>query len=359
VRAAVLQSIEDGKIEIRDDVSVVGPGPGEVHIKVRAAGVCHSDLSARTGGLPQPVPAILGHEAAGDVIAVGEGVEDLAPGDRVIANWLPACGTCYYCVRHEPYLCVAHVMMAYVVPRFVVGDIPTFGMAGCGAFAEEMVVPRPGAVKIGDDVPYEIAALVGCGVMTGVGSVFNTAKVEPGSTVAVIGCGGVGIAAIQGARVAGASVIIGVDLAEAKHEAALRFGASHATTPDGLSDLLTEVTGGEGVDYAFEVVGLPQTIRAAWTAARRGGTVVIVGAGRADQQVEFSPFDLLFEGKNILSSLYGNADVQRDYPRILDLWRAGRIDLAGMISHRLRLDEVDGALDALGRGDVIRQVIVY
>jgi S-(hydroxymethyl)glutathione dehydrogenase/alcohol dehydrogenase len=309
--------------------------------------------------LPQPVPAILGHEAAGDVIAVGEGVEDLAPGDRVIANWLPACGTCFHCVRHEPYLCVAHVMMAYVVPRFIVGDTPTFGMAGCGAFAEEMVVPRPGAVKIDDDVPYEIAALVGCGVMTGVGSVFNTARVEPGSTVAVIGCGGVGIAAIQGARVAGASVIIGVDLAEAKHEAALRFGATHATTPDGLSDLLTEVTGGQGVDYAFEVVGLPQTIRDAWAAARRGGTVVVVGAGRADQQVEFSPFELLFEGKNILSSMYGNADVQRDYARILDLWRAGRIDLEGMISHRLRLDEVDSALDALGRGDVIRQVIIY
>jgi S-(hydroxymethyl)glutathione dehydrogenase/alcohol dehydrogenase len=359
VRAAVLQSIEDGKIEIHDDVSVVGPGPGEVHIRVRAAGVCHSDLSARTGGLPQPVPAILGHEAAGDVIAVGDGVEDLSPGDRVIANWLPACGTCYYCVRHEPYLCVAHVMMAYVVPRFIVGDTPTFGMAGCGAFAEEMVVPRPGAVKIGDDVPYEIAALVGCGVMTGVGSVFNTAKVEPGSTVAVIGCGGVGIAAIQGARVAGASVIVGVDLAPAKHEAALRFGATHATGPDDLSDLITEVTGGEGFDYVFEVVGLPQTIRAAWTAARRGGTVVIVGAGRADQPVEFNPFELLFEGKNILSSMYGCADVQRDYARILDLWRAGRIDLAGMISHRLRLDEVDGALDALGRGDVIRQVIIY
>jgi len=359
VRAAVLHSIEDGKISVRDDVVAVGPGPGEVRIRVRAAGVCHSDLSARTGALPQPVPAILGHEAAGDVIAVGDGVDDLTVGDRVIANWLPACGSCRSCLRQEPYLCMEHVMMAYVQPRFLAGDTPVFGMAGCGAFAEEMVVPRPGAVKIADDVPYEVAALVGCGVMTGVGSVINTARVEPGSTVAVIGCGGVGIAAIQAAHVSGAAVIVGVDTVESKHEVARRFGATHSVAPDELADLSAKLTAGEGFDYAFEVVGAPQTIRAAWSAARRGGTVVVVGAGRADQQVEFSPFELLFEGKKLLASLYGCADVRRDYARILDLWRAGRLDLTGMISHRLRLDDVDGALDALGRGDVIRQVIVY
>src|SRR5690242_19817259 len=146
VRAAVLHSIEDGKISIRDDVEAVGPGPGEVRIRVRAAGVCHSDLSARIGTLPQPAPAILGHEAAGDVVAIGDGVDDLAVGDRVIANWLPACGSCRSCLRHEPYLCVEHVMLAYVRPRFLASDGPVFGMAGCGAFAEEMVVPRAGAV---------------------------------------------------------------------------------------------------------------------------------------------------------------------------------------------------------------------
>jgi S-(hydroxymethyl)glutathione dehydrogenase / alcohol dehydrogenase len=208
-------------------------------------------------------------------------------------------------------------------------------------------------------VPYEVAALVGCGVMTGVGSVINTARVEPGSTVAVIGCGGVGIAAIQGARVAGAAVIVGVDTVDAKHDIARRFGATHAVRPQDLTELSAELTGGEGFDYAFEVVGIPQTIRAAWSAARRGGTVVVVGAGRADQDVTFSPFELLFEGKKLLASLYGCADVGRDYDRLLALWRAGRLDLAGMISHRLRLDDAGDALDALGRGDVVRQVIIH
>jgi S-(hydroxymethyl)glutathione dehydrogenase / alcohol dehydrogenase len=359
MRAAILHSIGDEKFEIRNDVTVIGPAPGEVRIRVKAAGVCHSDLSARDGGLPQPVPAVLGHEAAGEIIEIGDGVDDLAVGDRVIANWLPACGTCSSCVRGEPYLCMTLVMMGYVQPRFMAGDTPLIGMAGLGAFAEEIVVPAIAAVKIGDDVPYEVAALVGCGVMTGVGAVVNTAGVRPGETVVVIGCGGVGIAAIQGARLSGATTIVAVDTVEAKHEVARRFGATHAVTPDGLSDLSTEVTAGEGFDYAFDVVAIPQTLRAAWTAARRGGAVVVVGAGRIEHQVEFSPFELLFEGKRILSSLYGSADARRDYARLLDLWRIGQLDIAGMISHRLRLDDVSDALAALGRGDVIRQVVIH
>ena len=359
MRAAVLHSIGDDKLDIRDDVTVLGPGPGEIRIRVRAAGVCHSDQSARGGGLPQPVPAVLGHEAAGDVLEAGAGVDDLAPGDRVIVNWLPACGTCAECRRGEPFLCLTHVMAGYAMPRFMVGDLPVFGMAGCGAFAEEMVVPRIGAVQIDPDVPYEVAALVGCGVMTGVGAVVNTARVRPGDSVVIIGCGGVGIAAVQGARLSGAAVIAAVDTVPAKLDVAHRFGATHAVTPDQLSDLSTEITGGEGFDYAFDVVAVPQTLRTAWTAARRGGTVVVVGAGRAEHQVEFSPFELLFEGKKIIPSLYGSADPPRDFPRLIALWRAGRLDLEGMVSHRLRLEQVDDALAALGRGDVIRQVIVH
>jgi S-(hydroxymethyl)glutathione dehydrogenase/alcohol dehydrogenase len=305
------------------------------------------------------MPAILGHEAAGDVVEVGDGVTGLAEGDKVIVNWLPPCGACAACLRGQPYMCMTHVIAAYIEPRFKVGETPAFGMAGCGAFAEELVVPAEGAVKIADDVPYEVAALVGCGVMTGVGAVINTAKVEPGATVAVIGCGGVGIAAIQGARLSGAAVIVGVDPVEAKHEVARRFGATHAVHPDKLGELSAELTGGEGFDYAFEVVGAPQTIRTAWGAARRGGTVVIVGAGRADQQVEFTPFELLFDGKKMLASLYGAADVRRDYARMLGLWRAGLLDLEGMITQRLKLDDLDQGLAALGRGDVIRQVIIH
>lgn len=358
MRAAVLHALGDDKFDIRDDVTVLGPGPGEIRLRVRAAGVCHSDQSARDGGLPQPLPAVLGHEAAGDVLEVGEGVEDLAPGDRVIVNWLPSCGTCSECKRGEPYLCMTHVMMGYAMPRFMAGDLPVFGMAGCGAFAEEMVVPRIGAVQIEPDVPYEVAALVGCGVMTGVGAVINTAQVRPGESVVVIGCGGVGIAAIQGARLSGAAVIVAVDTVPEKLEVARRFGATHAVAPAGLSDLSTEVTGGEGFDYAFDVVAVPQTLRTAWVAARRGGTIVVVGAGRAEHQVEFSPFELLFEGKRIIPSLYGSAYPPRDFPRLIALWRAGRLDLEGMVSHRLRLEQVGDALAALGRGDVIRQVIV-
>jgi S-(hydroxymethyl)glutathione dehydrogenase/alcohol dehydrogenase len=357
VRAAVLHDLGE-KLDIRDDVTVLGPGPGEIRIRVRAAGVCHSDQSARDGGLPQPMPAVLGHEAAGDVLEVGDGVDDLAPGDRVIVNWLPSCGTCAECRRGEPFLCMTHVMTGYAVPRFMAGDLPIFGMAGCGAFAEEMVVPRIGAVPIEADVPYDVAALVGCGVMTGVGAVINTARVRPGDSVVVIGCGGVGISAVQGARVAGAAIIAAVDTVPAKLDVALRFGATHAVTPDRLSDLVTEITEGEGFDYAFDVVALPQTLRTAWNAARRGGTIVVVGAGRAEHQVEFNPFELLFEGKKIIPSLYGSAYPPRDFPKLIALWRAGRLDLTGMITHRLRLEQVDEALAALGRGDVIRQVIV-
>ena len=359
MRAAVLHSIDAEKMDLRDDVEAVGPGPGQVRVRVRAAGVCHSDLSARNGGLPQPMPAILGHEAAGDVVAVGDGVTGLAEGDKVIVNWLPPCGACASCLRGQPYMCMTHVIAAYIEPRFKVGETPAFGMAGCGAFAEELVAPAEGAVKIAGDVPYEVAALVGCGVMTGVGAVINTAKVEPGASVAVIGCGGVGISAIQGARLSGAAVIVGVDPVEGKHELARRFGATHAVHPDKLAELSAEITGGEGFDYAFEVVGAPATIRTAWSAARRGGTVVIVGAGRADQQVEFTPFELLFDGKKMLASLYGTADVRRDYARLLGLWRAGRLDLEGMITHRLKLDDLDQGLAALGQGDVIRQVIIH
>ncbi len=321
MRAAILHTIGEEKLDLRDDVEV------------------------------------LGLEAAGDVLEVGPGVDDLAPGDRVAVNWLPACGVCAHCRRGETYLCLTHVMAGYVIPRFTLGDEQVFGMAGCGSFAEEMVVPRAGAVKIDDDVPYEVAALVGCGVTTGVGAVINTAGVRPGDTVVVIGCGGVGIAAIQGARLAGAAVIVAVDTVAARHDAARRFGATHTAGPDDLSDVRAAVVP-EGFDHSFDVVAVPRTLRAAWSVTRRGGSVIVVGAGRAEDQAVFSPFELLFEGKRILPSLYGSAEPHRDFPRLLALWRAGRLDIEGMISRRLRLDQAGAALAALGSGDVIRQVIV-
>jgi len=359
VRAAVLNAIGDDKLDLRDDVATVDLAPGEVRIRVRAAGVCHSDLSAINGTLPTIAPGILGHEASGEVVEVGGDVTDLVPGDRVILCWVPPCGSCAACRRGQPHLCIVHVMQAYARPRFTVGGVPGFGMAGCGTFAEELVVPQEGAVKIPADTPFDIAALIGCGVTTGVGAVINTARVEPGSSVVVIGCGGVGVAALQGARLSGAAIIVGVDPVLAKHELARRFGATHTATPEDLPALTAELTGGEGFDYAFEVVGAAATIRAAWQATRRGGTTVVVGVGSMEQKVEFSAFELLFDGKALLGSLYGSADVRRDYPRLLGLWRAGRLDLDGMISRRLGLDDVNDALDALKGGEVVRQVILF
>jgi S-(hydroxymethyl)glutathione dehydrogenase/alcohol dehydrogenase len=359
IQAAVLNATGDTAVRVRDDVTTVGPGAHEVKVRIRAAGICHSDLSAMNGTLPQPVPAVLGHEASGEVIEVGDGVTDLAVGDRVIVAWIPPCGACRNCLRGQPYLCTIHVKQAYVRPRFVIGGSPGFGMAGCGTWAEEVVLPRAGAVRIDPDVPFEIAALIGCGVMTGVGAVINTAKVEPGASVVVFGCGGVGISAIQGARLAGASVIVGVDPVPVKHELAERFGATAATTPEGLAALAAELGLGKGFDYAFEVVGRPETIRAAWASTRRGGTTVIVGAGSTERTVTFSPSELLFDGKQLLSSLYGSADVRRDYDRVLGLWRAGRLDLAGMISARLSLADVNDGIQALHGAEVVRQLVIF
>jgi S-(hydroxymethyl)glutathione dehydrogenase/alcohol dehydrogenase len=358
VRAAVIDAYGQDKAEIRDDVEAIAPAPGHVKVRMRSTGVCHSDLSAMAGILPAALPAVLGHEGAGEVLEVGEGVTRVKPGDRIVVAWVPPCGSCKTCLRGEPNLCMELTMAAYGSPNFSVGGNGFFGMAGTGTFAEEMTIPQAGCIPLADDVPFEIGALIGCGVMTGVGAALNTAKVRPGSSVAVIGCGGVGISAIQGARLSGASLIVAVDTVPDKLEVARRFGATHAVTPDRLSDLVTEITGGEGFDYAFDVVALPQTLRTAWTAARRGGTVVVVGAGRAEHQVEFNPFELLFEGTRIIPSLYGSAYPPRDFPRLIALWRAGRLDLEGMVSHRLRLDQIDDALAALGRGDVIRQVII-
>jgi S-(hydroxymethyl)glutathione dehydrogenase/alcohol dehydrogenase len=360
MRAAVLHAVGDERLDLRDDVTVIGPGPGEVRVRVRAAGVCHTDLSAQLGLIPQSLPSVLGHEGAGEVVAVGQGVTDLGEGDHVILNWVPPCGTCSSCRRGQPYYCITHVINAFIQPRFLVGQTPAFALVGCGVFAEEVVVHRQGAVKIADDVPFEVAALIGCGVMTGVGAAINSAAVQPGDAVVVIGCGGgVGLSVIQGARIAGASVIVGVDTVASKLDIAHRFGATHVDTPETLVDVGRDATGGDGFDYAFDVVASPQTVRSAWGAARRGGAVVVVGAGSAELKVEFSPFELVFDGKRILPSMYGSANVHRDFPRLLGLWRAGRLDLEGLITHRLKLDDVNEALQALGSADVIRQVIEF
>ena len=235
MKAAVLNQVGDTKLELRDDVTTTDVGAREIRIRVRATGVCHSDVSAMDGTLPALAPGIIGHEGAGEVVEVGSQVTEFAPGDHAVLTFVPPCGTCVNCVGGRPHLCAIHTIAAFMNPRFLMGDTPVFGYAGTGTFAEELVVPVEGAVKIADDVPFEIAALVACGVMTGVGAVINTAKVELGSTVLVIGCGGVGVSVIQGARLAGAAQIVAVDPLVDKHETAKHFGATHAVTPDELA----------------------------------------------------------------------------------------------------------------------------
>ncbi|MFF1510784.1 Zn-dependent alcohol dehydrogenase [Streptomyces sp. NPDC058326] len=356
MRAAVLHEIGQDKLEVLDDVEAVGFGPGKVRIRVRATGLCHSDVSAMSGVLPQPAPFIPGHEGAGEILDVGDGVTGLVQGQRVLLCWLPACGSCPACGRGQTHLCLAGFMNAGT-PNFKRPGGDLFGFAGTGTFTEEVVVDAGCAVPIPDDVPFEIAALIGCGVTTGLGAAINTAKVEAGSSVAVIGCGGVGISAIQGARLQGAAQIVAVDPVESRREAALRFGATEAVAPDALADAKQRITGGEGFDYVFEVVGRSATARTAYEATRRGGTLCVVGAGALDDHLKLSMFELFFDEKRILPSMYGGGDVLRSYERAIALWRAGRIDLESLITHRVPLAGINEALEQMRTGAALRTCI--
>jgi S-(hydroxymethyl)glutathione dehydrogenase / alcohol dehydrogenase len=357
MRAAVLRQTGDEKLDVVSDAGVVDTEPGFVRVHIHATGVCHSDLSAMNGTIPQPAPAVLGHEGAGEVVEVGPGVTSVSVGDHVIVVWVPPCGRCSFCIGGQPNLCSEIMMSAGFSPRFIVDGQPAFGMAGTGTFCDEVVLPEQSVVKVDDDVPWEIASLIGCGVMTGVGAAINAAKVVPGSTVAVYGCGGVGVSVIQGARVAGAAEILAIDPVAERREDALRFGATHTASPDEVEAAKGEITGGVGFDYAFEVVGKPATIRGAYDATRRGGTTVIVGVGRMEEMVEFSAFELFYAEKTMLGTIYGSADVRRDFNRMIRLWRTGRLDLESMITKRRPIEDINAALDDMRAGRVIRTVV--
>lgn len=356
MRAAVLHETGQDKLEVLDDVEAVGFGPGKVKIRVRATGLCHSDVSAMNGVLPQPAPFVPGHEGAGEIMDIGDGVSGLSQGDRVLLCWLPACGVCPACKRGQTQLCLAGFMNAGT-PNFKRPGGDVFGFAGTGTFAEEVVVDAGCAVPIPDDVPFDIAALIGCGVTTGLGAAINTADLAAGSSVAVIGCGGVGISAIQGARLKGAAQIVAVDPVATRREAALRFGATEAVSPDELADAKQRVTAGEGFDCVFEVVGRSATARTAYETTRRGGTLCIVGAGAMDDFLQLNMFELFFDEKRILPSMYGGGDVLTSYERAIALWRAGRIDLEGLITHRVQLAEVNEALAQMRTGEALRTCI--
>ncbi|MCU1454363.1 MAG: Alcohol dehydrogenase GroES domain protein [Acidimicrobiales bacterium] len=359
MRAAVLFNIGDEKLEVVDDIEVLPPGPGEVTIKIEATGVCHSDLHAMNGGLPQPAPFVPGHEGAGIITEVGEGVTKVKLGDHVIVAWSPPCGHCINCTtRKSPHLCTEIQFGRLMAPRFTRNGELLPGMAGAGTFAEYTTMPEEAAIKIDDDVPFEIASLIGCGVTTGVGAAINTAKVEPGSSVVVFGCGGVGIAAIQGAHIAGAATIVAVDLVPEKLELAKTFGATHGCSPDDLAALQAELTG-DGFDYAFEAIGLPVTMRAAFDAIRRGGTACIIGVGAMDKEISFNGFEIFFSEKKFMGSYYGSADVRSDFHRLLRLWKSGQLNLEGMITRKMHIDDINEAFDAMKRGEVIRTVVTF
>lgn len=356
MKAVIVREL-NGPVEIVE-AQVGELGPGKVKIKTSAAGVCHSDLSIQNGTIPWPLfPVILGHEGAGVVTEVGEGVDSPAVGDHVIFNWVPFCGECHLCKRGETWLCETGYGLG-LTPAMVDGAM-AFPMAGTGTFADEAVVHKSSAISIPKDIPLDVAALVGCGVTTGVGAALNTAKVQKGSTVLVIGCGGVGMNVIQGAKIAGASVIVAMDRFENKAEEAKRFGATHGTTPEGLDSLKNEVTGGAGFDYAFEVIGLSSTIRAAFDATRKGGTTIVVGVGRQEDQVQFSPLEFLLKEPKILGCAYGSSAVEKDYLRFLQYWQKGELDLEGLISKHISIEDVPSAFEAMERGEVIRSVISF
>jgi S-(hydroxymethyl)glutathione dehydrogenase/alcohol dehydrogenase len=358
VRAAVFVGI-DQPLTI-ENVKPTEPGPRDVIVEVGASGVCHSDLSIVHGYVPLPPGVVLGHEGAGRVVEVGKEVTKVRKGDRVVASFVPACGTCWFCLHDQSNHCDEEAM-TMMTPRGTRPDgSPYVCMTGLGTFAEAVTTSESSVVRIDGDVPDEQLSLIGCGVTTGVGAALNTACVEPGSTVAVIGCGGVGQAVVQGARIAGAARIIAVDMVPMKREQAKKFGATDGVDPKqgDAVDQVKNLTGGRGVDYAFEVIGLPETILQAYNMARKGGTVCIVGMSRMDAQVSFPAFQLFFEEKKILGCKYGSAQVRRDFQRFIDLIESGRLDTTHMVSRTVKLDQVNEAFRAMEAGEVIRSVIV-
>jgi S-(hydroxymethyl)glutathione dehydrogenase/alcohol dehydrogenase len=357
VRAAVL--VEHGKPLLVEEVTPGAVGEHDVRVHIEASGVCHSDLGVARGDAPFPAQMILGHEGTGTVLQVGSGVTRVRPGDHVILSSY-TCGRCWYCEHEQSNLCERRYETTGL-PRATDPDGSSLtAFIGLGTFAEEAIVHEASAIRIDSDIPTEQLALIGCGVTTGVGAALNTAKVEPGATVAVIGCGGVGQAVVQGARIAGATRIFAIDPVELKRKTAARFGATDLIDP-GQADPVEQVkaaTGGRGVDYAFEVIGLPQTIIQAYETARRGGTVVIVGFAPADAQVTLPALGLMIDAKRILGSLYGGAFAPREFPRLVSLIETGRLDLSSMVSRRIPLQEINDAFQAMEAGEVIRSVIV-
>ncbi len=334
-------------------------GRDEVRVRVRAAGVCHSDLSMFNGTLAPTFPLVLGHEAVGEVLAVGDVVTRVRPGDHAVLNWSPPCRECWFCGHGEPWLCERSG--APSTPRGTTADGEPLNVTlGVGSLAEEVVIGESAVIPVPGDLPLDQAALLGCAVITGFGAVRNTARVNAGDTVAVIGLGGVGLSVVLAARAAGASKIIATDLSAAKEDLARAVGATDFVVSDeALPKAIRGLTEGRGVDYAFECVGRSATIHAAWRSTRRGGDVVVLGMGRRDDMVELGALDIFHFGRTLRSSRYGASDPDIEVPGLAAAVQDGSLDLQPLISHRITLDEAAEAFHRMQRGEGVRSVVVF
>jgi S-(hydroxymethyl)mycothiol dehydrogenase len=340
-------------------VLVPDPGPGEALVQVQACGVCHTDLHYREGGISDDFPFLLGHEASGVVEAVGEGVADLAAGDFVILNWRAVCGTCRACRRGRPWYCFSTFNASQ--PMTLTDGRPLSPALGIGAFAEKTLVHAGQCTKVDPAVRPEVAGLLGCGVMAGLGAAINTGGVGRGDSVAVIGCGGVGCAAIAGARLAGAARIVAVDIDERKLATARELGATdtvNSRSGDPV-EAIRALTGGYGADVVIDAVGRPETYQQAFHARDLAGTVVLVGVPTPQMRLEMPLLDFFSHGGALKSSWYGDCLPSRDFPMLVDLHLAGRLPLERFVSETIALDQVEEAFAAMSRGDVLRSVVVF
>lgn len=350
-------------------VNVPDPGPGEAVVQVHACGVCHTDLHYREGGISDDFPFLLGHEAAGVVETVGPGVSDVAPGDFVILNWRAICGNCRACKRGEPWYCFA---THNATQKMTLAEGPDAGREltpalGIGAFAEKTLVAAGQCTKVDPTARPAAVGLLGCGVMAGVGAAINTGAVTRGKSVAVIGCGGVGVAAIAGAALAGASPIIAVDIDAKKFEQAKKLGATHTVDSSQVDpvEAIKKITaqfheGAEGADVVIEAVGRPETWRQAFYARDLAGTVVLVGVPTRDMKIPDLPLiDLFGRGGALKSSWYGDCLPNRDFPMLVGLYQQGRLDLDAFVTEEIKLDEVEAAFTRMHHGDVLRSVVIF
>ncbi len=351
------------KIETLD---LESPHAGEVLVKIVAVGVCHSDWHLMTGATKHPVPVVPGHEGAGVVEAVGPGVTRVKVGDHVALNWAPNCGVCFYCLNDRPSLCAAYVgpiwagTMMDGTTRLSKDGQPVYHFSALAAFAEYTVVPQECCVPLRKEVPFPVAALIGCAVTTGVGAVLNTAKVRPGSSVAVFGAGGVGLSTIMGAQLAGAGRIIAVDRAEGKLEMAKSFGATDALIagPD-TNDAIRALTEGRGADYVFEAIGIPAVQEQCLDAARPGGVIVLAGISAMGSATNLPGAIITRQEKTVTGSYYGTANTARDFPLYADLYLKGKLDLGRLVSKTYRLEQINEAYADMLSGALARGVIVF